>query len=72
MSPEALWSATHDQMVSTVQLSSPKGSKTVSNLTLPAVWANYTSLSLTCEAVFGDKVVLSKTKHVKILSECMI
>ena len=73
---EVRWSLTHDdgrvvtsERVTTTELTTPQGSQTVSSLTLTQMGDNHTSLSLTCEAIFNDEVVLSKTQHIKILGE---
>ena len=71
---EVRWSlASHDgrdvtgERVTTAGLRTSQGSETISSLTLPQLGDNHASISLTCEAVFNDKIILSKTKHIKIL-----
>ena len=71
---EVRWSLTsHDggevtgERVTTAGVRTSQGSETVSSLTLPQLGDNHTSLSLTCEAVYNDKIVLSKTQHIIIL-----
>ena len=73
---EVRWSLTsHDgrevtgERVTTTGLRTSQGSETVSSLTLPPLGDSHVSLSLTCEAIFNDKIVLSKTKHIKILGK---
>ena len=73
---ELRWSLTYDdglvvtgERVITSGLRTSQGSETVSSLTLAQAGDNHTGLSLTCEAIFDNDVVLSKTHHIKILGK---
>ena len=73
---ELRWSLTYDdgpavtrEQVITSGLRTSLGSETVSSLTLAQAGDNHAGLSLTCEAIFDNDVVLTKTHHIKILGK---